>query len=159
TSLKPRISVQKRCDSSMSRTLITRWLTPLGVIASAGISGLIGVVPSAIASSPLQGFLEYRGLSCGLPINPNQRLKPAMAGSIVCLGWKADAAEAPADDRVAPEAAGPASRDQTGKIDPEEPFHRPRGCADIDVYSTATLNWCPGAKVAAKRGRRSRRAV
>src|SRR6266851_10111631 len=52
TCLKPRISVQNLCDSSMLRTLITRWLMPPGVTASAGAAGATEEVPSAIVVSP-----------------------------------------------------------------------------------------------------------
>src|SRR5262249_41717508 len=41
TCLKPRVSVQNLCDSSMSRTLMTMWLTPRGVTASSGVAGTI----------------------------------------------------------------------------------------------------------------------
>src|SRR5947199_7782232 len=61
TCLKPRISVQNLCDSSMSRTLITRWLMPPGVTAAVGVGGTIGVVPSAIVMSPRSG-------NCAAPI-------------------------------------------------------------------------------------------
>src|SRR3569832_478765 len=70
TSLKPRISVQNRCDSSISRTLITRWLMPPGVIASLGVSGLIGVVPSAIVFLQISlGWTspKYKAASPDLP--------------------------------------------------------------------------------------------
>src|SRR5256885_14196213 len=50
TSLKPSTSVQNLCDSSMSRTLITRWLMPAGVRACTGAAGPIFEVPSAIVT-------------------------------------------------------------------------------------------------------------
>src|SRR6266576_801926 len=50
TCLKPSTSVQNLCDSSISRTLMTRWLMPAGVSASAGVSGTILRVPSAMAA-------------------------------------------------------------------------------------------------------------
>src|ERR1700722_12044957 len=44
TSCIPTISVQNWCDSSISRTLRTRWLTPTGVTARSGAAGLLSVI-------------------------------------------------------------------------------------------------------------------
>src|SRR5438045_3972877 len=57
----------------MSRTLITRWLMPTGVSASAGVSGVILLVPSAIVALrarkvDLSG--NYMGPPGALPIAP-----------------------------------------------------------------------------------------
>src|SRR5216684_380692 len=73
TCLKPSTSVQNLCDSSMSRTLITRWLMPPGVTASAGASGTIGEVPSAIIGLPrskVSAVGDYMGVPGVLPIAP-----------------------------------------------------------------------------------------
>src|SRR5437588_7393391 len=53
----------------MSRTLITRWLMPPGVTASAGASGTIGEVPSAIVKLrarmlPLSAIIWGRQALC-----------------------------------------------------------------------------------------------
>src|SRR5437588_9788150 len=69
TCLNPSTSVQNLCDSSMSRTLITRWLMPPGVTASAGASGTIGEVPSAIVKLrarmlPLSAIIWGRQALC-----------------------------------------------------------------------------------------------
>src|SRR5579885_1050839 len=60
TSLKPRISVQNLCDSSMLRTLMTRWLMPPGVTASSGAVGTTWEVPSAIVLLRDQEWCSYR---------------------------------------------------------------------------------------------------
>src|SRR5579862_4733309 len=44
TSFMPTISVQNVCDSSMSRTLRTRWLTPTGVTARSGAAILLSAI-------------------------------------------------------------------------------------------------------------------
>src|SRR5438067_883885 len=73
TCLKPSTSVQNLCDSSMSRTLITRWLMPTGVSALAGVSGTILVVPSAIVALRARkggSLRNYMGRPGALPIAP-----------------------------------------------------------------------------------------
>src|SRR6185437_10722904 len=55
----------------MSRTLITRWLMPPGVIASSGAVGTIGVVPSAIVllqRKRIAAWNEYNVAPDVLPI-------------------------------------------------------------------------------------------
>src|SRR5215210_5336195 len=81
TSLKPSTSVQNLCDSSMSRTLMTRWLIPAGVRASAGVSGTIFVVPSAIVVLRARRWIsseKYMGPLGALPITrPLSAVEPA----------------------------------------------------------------------------------
>src|ERR1700674_5708534 len=52
THLKPRVSVQNLCETSMFRTFRTRWLIPRGVWAWAGDAGagseLVGMMSSLV---------------------------------------------------------------------------------------------------------------
>src|SRR5947209_13359890 len=67
TCLKPSTSVQNLCDSSISRTLMTRWLMPAGVSASAGLSGTILLVPSAIVALRAIGISASIIWGCAAP--------------------------------------------------------------------------------------------
>src|SRR5207302_6799725 len=59
---------------------MTRWLTPRGVTASVGVSGLIVVVPSAIVLSPLQipCCRELYGDAAGFANRTKSAVEPAL---------------------------------------------------------------------------------